>query len=96
MTRPTYEREQYLDIPANATEQAEKLSHAIRPLLAGHHPVVVSMTLADLLSVLLAGHHPAMRDDILEDFTKLAEALVLETEKEIFNGGRHPGWSEWG
>lgn len=71
-------------------KEAEALSRAIRPLLAGKGPDVQSAALADLVSLYLAGVAPPLRPELREMFIALVDQLVPESEAEMFGDEGHP------
>lgn len=66
-----------------------RLVSAIRPMLAGRDPAVISATLADLLAMLIAGHHPDLRRDVLKQHMTLVRDLIPQNEKQMFGD---EGW----
>jgi hypothetical protein len=66
-------------------KEALAIVEKIKPLLAGHPPVIQSAVLAELLSILLAGHwipgDPAqtqqLRDSILTEHCALVRQLTV-------------------
>ena len=75
-------------------EDVERLSMAIRPILAGHPPELQGAVLGELVSMFIAGHHPQLRDMVLDEHIRLVRNLIPESEKEIIRqyGSKPEGW----
>jgi hypothetical protein len=76
---------------AKFQEQVRELAEEIKPLLAGHEPVVQGAVLAELISLWLAGHHPDIREPLFDDFIEVVEKLIPVNEVLLFGPGGHPG-----
>lgn len=70
--------------PEEGTRLAGELREKIRPLLAGHHPMVQAAALAELIAMNLAGHHASIRDDIHDHHKALVELLVPDYAEAIW------------
>lgn len=81
-------------LPESSEEYAHtvtRISDQIKPILKGHHPLIQSGVLAELLSLWLAGIGPhEARKELYKEHLKLVDDLVLESEKELFGKAGHP------
>lgn len=59
-----------------AVAESQAIAEAIKPLLAGHHPVIQGAALADLLAIWLAGHPPEFRQTLLDAHIEAVRDLI--------------------
>jgi hypothetical protein len=86
------------DITAELGKEADAVIEQIRPLLAGHGPMVQSVVLSDLVSAWIAGHlahkhgevdapeTKRLREDILTHFAELIRQLIPMHHARIMEG----------
>jgi hypothetical protein len=73
------------------SSQAQALSKALAPLLAGHPPEVQGAALADLVSIYLTGFPNYTREDLLELHINTVRELLPYSEQQAFGPSGHPG-----
>jgi hypothetical protein len=56
--------------------EAETLAIQIAPLLANHHPAIISAALADATAALIISHRADMREEILAGHVELIGKLI--------------------
>jgi hypothetical protein len=71
-------------------DETDAIVEAIKPLLAGKHPSVQGVVLADLLATWLAGHPLAFEDKLIESHLRSVRKLMRLYREQLGTEGSCP------
>lgn len=82
------------DLTDHLIRSAAPLVTEIKQTLAGKHPGVQAVVLAELLALFVAAHAEQLRDAVLERHILAVRDLIPVVDKQLFGNAGHPGNSK--